>query len=225
VSRLAIIVCVAVVAGTQVARAEAPCEDCVFVPAESDGRPLVVLMHGDDQSAATIVDAFRDLARERDVALFAPQCPVKLGCDRDSFWRWNGNPKWLFGLVDDLVRTHDLDRRRVWLVGWSGGAGYLGFHLGSLGSRFAAVTFVGGASPGRCTKRKLPIHMISGEDNPHHDLMKLTYAQLRRCGHRVTWKRLPGKDHDDEWRILQQAETQGTIFDFLERHELRRRTR
>jgi hypothetical protein len=109
------------------------------------------------------------------------------------------------------------------LVGWSGGAGYLGFHLGSLGSRVAAVAFVGGGSPGRCSKRKLPIHMISGEDNPHHDLMKATYSQLARCGHRVTWKRLPGKDHDDEWRILQRAETQRAIFDFLERYELRRR--
>jgi len=219
-SRLALLVVIAGLAGVQPVLADAPpCDGCVFVPAQHAHRPLVVLMHGDDQSASTMTDAFREIARERDLALFAPECPVKHGCDRQSFWRWNGDPAWLAKLVDELVHEQGLDADRVWLVGWSGGAAYLGFRIADLGSRYAAIALLGGGSPGTvCAKHKPPMFVLTGDKNPHYPLMQATRERLVGCGHHVTWKLLAGRDHDDEWHAIVKPTIQVGVFDFLDAH-------
>src|SRR5262249_39166969 len=142
------------------------------------------------------------------------------GCDSSSFWRWNGEPGWLGKAVDKGVRDTKADTSRTWILGWAGGAAYVGYHLAALQPRYAAIVVVGGGSRGgRCAKPKaLPILTISGDKNPHHDLMQITHARYVECGHAVTWKLLKGKDHDDEWRFLVQPDTLATVFDFLEEH-------
>jgi poly(3-hydroxybutyrate) depolymerase len=225
-SRLAISVVIAIIASSQAARADdkPPCEGCVFVPAESDGRPLVILMHGDEQTAAAIADAFRATAHERDFALFAPQCPVKLKCDQQSFWRWNGDPSWLGKLVDDLVKDNDLDRDRVWLVTWSGGGSYIGYRMPELGPRYAAIAFLGGAAYfGSCAKAKLPVFFLAGDKSPYFTWVKQARDRFVSCGHDLTWKELKGKDHDDEWHIIDRPPMQNIVFDWLEAHPRQKR--
>ena len=220
--RLAIVVIAGVMfasAGAARADDKPPCEGCVFVPPESDGRPLVIVMHGDDQTAVAMADAFRAMAHERDFALFAPQCPVKLGCDQASFWRWNGDPAWLGKLVDDLIHDNDLDRDRIWLVTWSGGGSYIGYRMPELGTRYAAVAFLGGAAYfGNCAKHKMPVYFLAGDKSPYFTWITQARDRFISCGHELTWKLLPGKDHDDEWHIIEKSATQEVVFDFLEAH-------
>jgi len=197
-----------------------PCAGCVFVPAKTKGRPLVVLMHGDDQRATKMAQAFADTAADRDFAVFAPECPEQQGCDRQSFWRWNGDPEWIGKLVDELVSHHGLDPDRVWIVGWSGGATYLGYHLAHLGTRYAAVGFLGGgiAGPGGCPKQKLPVYVVAGDKSPYFTMVRGLRNHLDDCKLPVTWKQLDRHDHDDEWQKFRKPPMQKVVFDFLEAH-------
>jgi poly(3-hydroxybutyrate) depolymerase len=198
----------------------APCDGCVFVPAKAKGRPLVVVMHGDNQRATKMAAAFAGIAADRDLALFAPQCPLEAGCESEAFWRWNGDPEWIGKLVDDVVKRNELDPDRVWIIGWSGGATYLGHHLVQLGTRYAAIGFLGGgiAGPGGCPKQKLPVYIVAGDKSPYFTMVRGLRNHLEDCKLPVTWKQLAKLDHDDEWQAYRKPAMQKLVFDFLEAH-------
>ncbi|HEU0035627.1 MAG TPA: PHB depolymerase family esterase [Kofleriaceae bacterium] len=196
---------------------EAPCEDCVFIPAKGEHRPLLVLVHGDSETALKIADAFRDTARARDIAIFAPSCPKT--CPLHSFWRGNPDPSWIGNMVDELVKKHSLDPDRVWIGGWSGGASYVGYYLPKLAPRYAAVALMGGgAYGGKCAKQKLPVWMLAGDKSWFHAIVKRAHERIQECKHEHVYKLFKGKDHDDEWKLVKKAETQATVLDFLEAH-------
>ncbi len=196
------------------------CDGCVFIPAKAKDRPLVVVMHGDNQRATKMAEAFTGIAADRDFALFAPQCPLKDKCESESFWRWNRDPEWIGAQVDALVKRHDLDPDRVFIVGWSGGATYMGYHLIDLGRRYAAVGFLGGgiAGPGGCAKTKLPAFVVAGDKSPYFTMVRALRYRLEDCKHPVTWKQLDNHDHDDEWQAFRKPTIQKAVFDFFEAH-------
>jgi polyhydroxybutyrate depolymerase len=196
-----------------------PCRGCVVIAPKARARPLLVLLHGDRQSPATLAAAFRSLAVARDLAVFAPACPADRGCDARSFWRWNGDPAWLDALVDDVAARYDVDRDRIWLVGWSGGASYMGARIADLGARYAALGFLGGGMVGDgCASDPLPAYFLVGDANPLHHLARTLRAALERCGHDVTWTLLPGADHGAEWDAVVAPARQRALLDFLAAH-------
>lgn len=166
--------------------------------------------------------ALRKAATEREIALLAPPCPEDLGCDSKSFWRWGGDPAWLADLVDRAAAAYSIDPERVSLVGWSGGATYLGAHMAALPDRFNAAVLVGGGSPNaHCAAAPLPIFMLQGDRNPLHRLAVALHRRLVECHHDVTWQLVRRADHAAEWRAFTRAATQRTIFDFLNAHPRR----
>lgn len=190
-----------------------PCKGCLF---ENNGDRLLVVLHGDNQNAAAMAAPWSKPAAAHKVSLLLAQCPQDLGC-KDSFWKWNGDPKWLDGLVDAVAKQQTIDAKRVWLAGWSGGASYLGMYAFRL-DRFAAITFDGGglAPFGLCPKRTLPAYFLVGDKNPYHHYAVDLRDALSKCGGEIEWDLRKGADHPAEWTALNK--TADKILTWLEAH-------
>jgi predicted peptidase len=105
--------------------------------------PLILFLHGSDECGANVQCVARHgipkvAAREPTFPFIAvsPQCPA------NSTWILQADV--LLLLLDEVMRTHAVDRSRVYLTGMSLG-GYGAWYLGSLHpERFAAVVPVCG---------------------------------------------------------------------------------
>jgi hypothetical protein len=182
-------------------------------------------LHGDDEPAAKVFDAWAPAAEARGFAVFAPTCPVAAGCTRHSWWKWNGNPTWLELQIDALSGHHPIDPERMWIVGWSGGGSYIGHRTYDIERTFAAIVIHGGGIPPTtgpdagfeevplCAETPAPVYFLVGDANPLHLLAKNLRAYYDTCKHDVTWNVLRGADHAGEWRAL--ASHRGAILDWL----------
>src|SRR5688500_10409200 len=58
--------------------------------------PILVVLHGNHESARDAAKRWRGAARERGWGVLALQCPRDLGCDHEGRWyRWAGHPTWV----------------------------------------------------------------------------------------------------------------------------------
>lgn len=194
---------------SRAAEAAKPCEGCVSVNAEGPpGRPLVVLLHGDEGTPHKLVSLWRATAKARDLVLFAPRCPRAEGCT-GSWWRWGGDPSWLLDAVEEMSAAHEVDEERRYLVGWSGGATYMGMNGARWFHTFAAIALAGGGAPpsddachpsagGSCA----PVYHLMGDSNPHFALAEATRSYFVGCGHAVTQVLRRGAGHTAEWHAF-----------------------
>jgi poly(3-hydroxybutyrate) depolymerase len=210
---------VCVLAWTAVAHAgpTPPCKQCVLeVPAKQDGDlPLLVVLHGDRERATITASRWRAAAKQRGWALLSLQCPVDQGC-KDSWWRWNGDPSWITDQVAAVAKTTQIDPARIYLVGWSGGATYIGMHAPVWTSTFAAVVFHGGGHEPHadCPASALPAYFLVGDQNPLHYLMKDLRTWFDGCHEDIVWDLVRGGDHDKEDRALDRKKALA-ILDWL----------
>lgn len=204
------------------ARAEEPCAGCRLSLPDGDAQvPLVVALHGDYQAAATMHDAWKKLALARGFALLSLACPTSLGC-KGSWWRWDGNPAWVKEQVDKVDAKRAVDRDRLWLVGWSGGASYIGAHAQAFARQFAATAIHGGGmapSDDACEDPKTPVYFLVGDKNPLHALAIRLRDHYARCGADVTWDLVRGADHPGEWAAI--ATHGRAVLDFFAAHPRR----
>jgi dienelactone hydrolase len=197
---------------------EPPCDGCAAsVPSADAGpAPLLVVLHGDyGLTAPQIERAWAKHASPRGVAVLAIACPRALGC-QGSFWKWNGDPAWIVAQVDALARNQPIDRRRLWLAGWSGGATYIGMHTQFFERTFAALVHHGGGmapSSSACADAPAPVYFLVGDKNPLHEHTRWLRDHYASCANAVTWDLLPGADHTAEWRALDAHAP--AIFDWL----------
>jgi hypothetical protein len=201
----AIVAAIAFVAPTLLARsafAEAPCAGCrLSMPDGDDKAPLIVALHGDHQPVAALHDAWTRLGLKKGIGVLTLQCPRALGC-KGSFWQWDGDPAWV---TDQVAKVERADRNRLFLVGWSGGATYIGWHVQTLQKSFAALVIHGGGAPpsgAACTDPKRPVYFLVGDKNPLHGLAVVLRDRLDACKNDVTWDLVRGADHEGEWRAL-----------------------
>jgi predicted esterase len=198
-------------------RRKGPCDRCLSsLPAGSDPRPLLVLLHGDGETAASMFDAWQARAAARDIAVLALDCPVSEGCSARSWWRWNGDPAWIDRQTVALGELRPIDRERMWIVGWSGGASYIGLRTQELERTFAAIVIHGGGVPpprSSCDGPKAAVTFLVGDANPLHYLAVGLREYYERCEHDVTWTLLRGADHGGERRAL--AAHREEILDWL----------
>jgi poly(3-hydroxybutyrate) depolymerase len=186
------------------------------LPGGVDPSPLVVLLHGDAESARTLFDAWAPAAEARGFAVLAPMCPREAGCDSRSWWRWNGSPSWLLDQVGALSDRRALDPERMWIIGWSGGASYVGFRTQEFERSFAAIVVHGGGMPparAGCSSSPASVYFLVGDANPLHALAVQLRDYYEDCHHAVTWTLLHGADHRGEWRAL--ASHRDAILDWL----------
>jgi poly(hydroxyalkanoate) depolymerase family esterase len=96
-----------------------------------DGWPLVVMLHGCQQSATQFAQGTRMnlLAEDKGYAVLYPEQPVSVQAQR--CWRWfdrstqhgGGDTRVLAALVRVVCERHGIDRRRIYACGLSAGAG------------------------------------------------------------------------------------------------------
>ncbi len=217
-------------AGPSVEKTSTPCPGCFLAYPKRASRadatapvsvPLLVVLHGDGQAAKTMYDAWKSAAAARDVAVLAIACPASEGC-KGSFWRWNGDPAWLAQQVERTGDIVALDDSRRWLLGFSGGASYIGWRAQDLERDFGAVVIhAGGMGPAadECTSQKRPVYFLVGDKNPFHNLAQGLRAHYTKCGNAVTWRLLEGADHPAEWAALTQngGRERSAVLDWLDR--------
>jgi poly(3-hydroxybutyrate) depolymerase len=211
--------CLVVLAGVR-ADASPTCKHCTLdVPRSRDGNvPLLVVLHGDREHAPAAAARWRDAAKVRGWAVLALECPTDQGC-KDSWWRWNGDPRWLVEQVAAVAKTAPIDPSRIYLAGWSGGATYLGMHAQTWSPGFAALVFHGGGhSPGGdCPAQPLPAYFLVGDRNPLHSLVQDLRTWFDDCKQQFVWDLVSGGDHDKEDRALDRKKALA-ILDWLAAH-------
>lgn len=179
--------------------------------------PLLVALHGDGESAASIRAVWEKPATARGIVVYAPACPRSEGCASQSWWKWDGSPAWLLRQIDALAETRAIDRDRTWIAGWSGGGTYVAWNTQEMERAFAALVIVGGGvrpKDSRCSDPRSSVYFLGGDANPLHYLTDELHDFYVRCGHDVTWTVLHGADHAGERRAL--VEHREAILDWLE---------
>lgn len=198
----------------------APCAGCTLdVPAAQGARPLIVIMHGDRERAEAAADRWREAARVRGWAVLSLQCPREQGCREDSWYKWNGAPSWVHAQVKLVARELPIDERRIYLIGWSGGATYIGKNAPSWPQRFAAIVIHGGGQPPNdstaCPTAELPAYFLVGDKNPAHNAAVRLRSYLEGCREELVWSMIPGADHAAEHAALDRRKAD-EILDWLE---------
>ena len=209
------------VAKSATASPTAPCARCTLdLPAMRDGAlPLVVVLHGDRETAGHAASRWRAAVTKRGWALLALQCPIDRGC-KDSFWQWDGEPSWVVDQVAAVAKSIAIDPARIYLVGWSGGATYIGRRTQAWQAMFAALVIHGGGHEpydDACPQRALPAYFLVGDKNPLHPLMKDLRSYFDRCKQEAVWDLVSGGDHDREDRALDAKKAQ-SILEWLAGH-------
>ncbi len=202
----------------------APCAGCTLAaPSERSGDlALLVTLHGDREHARSSPAAnWRDAAVARGFVVLGLQCPVSLGCEDGRWYKANPSPSWVAEQIDAVARELPIDRSRVYLAGWSGGASYLGMNAPAWDDQAAAVVYHGGGQPpiagDECPGGQVPAYFLVGDGNPAHGAAKRLRSYLDRCKQELTWDLLPGAGHHDEAVALDRAKAD-QIIDWLEDH-------
>ena len=180
-----------------------PCGGCTLeIPsARTDPVPLVVVLHGDTDNARERATKWRSAVAKRGWALLSLDCPDELGCPDGSWYRWRHDPGWVREQVRDVTARHRIDASRIYLVGWSGGATFIGKHLHAWPRMFAATVIHGGGVPPRsddCPDRPFPAYFLVGDKNPAHGASKRLRAYFEACEQDVRWDLQPGANHAAE---------------------------
>jgi poly(3-hydroxybutyrate) depolymerase len=190
--------------------------DVIDLPAGTDPVPLIVVLHGDREHAISAAARWRHAVDERGWAMLALDCPSELGC-KDSWWGWNGEPSYVLDQVAAVAKQRAIDPARIYLVGWSGGATYIGQHTPAWGRTFAAVVIHGGGTPpvdADCPAQATPAYFLVGDKNPAHRLARDLRAYFEACQQEVMWDLVHGADHASEEAALTSKKA-ATILDWL----------
>jgi predicted esterase len=184
------------------AHADPPCSGCVLeLPAKTSAPlPLLVVLHGDRDRATNAIAKWR-VAKTRGWAVLALQCPTSEGC-KDSWWQWNGDPSWLHAQIDKVATSTKIDRARIVLAGWSGGATYLGMRAAEWKARALVIHGGGMRSRDQACPKALPAYFLVGDKNPLHDLAVELRDYFTGCKQKIEWDLVKGGDHDREDRAL-----------------------
>lgn len=212
--RFAVVTLLVVAAHVQAA--PAPCARCTLdAPTSREPVPLVVVLHGDREHASAAAARWRATVAKRGWALLSLECPAELGC-KQSFWQWDGDPSWVSDQVAAVAKQVAIDPARIYLVGWSGGASWIGWRATAWAPVFAAVVIHGGGMPpdsDACPDR-LPAYFLVGDKNPRHFSAKDLRAYFDACKQDVTWDLVAGADHAKEEAALTRAKA-NAILDWL----------
>ena len=188
-------------AGLAHAKPAPPCDRCVLeAPAKTDHEvPMLVVLHGDHEHATDAAARWRAAAKASGWVLLALEVPKG-----DSWWQWNGDAEWVIARADKVIADANVDRNRVYLAGWSGGATYIGDHVQAWEPVFAGLVIHGGGrapADGACVKR-LPAFFLVGDRNPLHRLAVALRKYLEGCQQEIVWDLVEHGAHEAERQAL-----------------------
>jgi len=200
-----------------------PCDRCLLDVPKGDALPMLVVLHGDRETATAAHARWRAAAKKRKWVLLSLDCPIAEGCTNKehSWWQWGGEPTWITARVADVASQISIDPTRVYLAGWSGGATYLGMRSIAWPGTFAAIVIHGGGQPPWdetvCPSKSLPAYFFVGDKNPLHHLAKGLRSYLEACKQEVKWDVIRGAKHDGEHEALT-TKKGAAILDWLAAH-------
>lgn len=199
---------VVLLSGLAYAKPAPPCERCVLeVPKKTDKTdekpPMLVVLHGDREHARDAAARWRAAAKANGWVLLALEVP-----EGNSWWQWKGEAdveaQWVIGRAEKVIADVGVDRARVFLAGWSGGASFIGDHIQAWESTFGGIVIHGGGRPppdGACVKH-LPAFFLVGSGNKLHPLALALRKYLDRCKQEVVWDLVEHAAHEAERKAL-----------------------
>ncbi len=136
--------------------------------ADEAGYPLVIYLHGrggdvmtPEQPGEARTFSEEDSYRKRSCFIIAPQCPKEQS--------WDGaNADAVIDIIEDLTKHLAIDKKRIYLTGYSMG-GYGTFHLLAQEPKLfaAGVPIAGGGDPIRAELfKKVPVWVFHGAKDP-----------------------------------------------------------
>ena len=189
--------------------------DVIELPAAVEPVPLVVILHGDREHAPAAAARWRPAIKKRGWALLALECPTELGC-KDSWWKWDGDPGYVIDRIAKVKAEFAISK--VILVGWSGGASYIGWRAQAWTGIDALVIHGGGMAPSSsdCMDGP-PVYFLVGDKNPLHELARALHDYFEGCKREVVWDVVKGADHEREGSALT-AKKAATVLDWVLAH-------
>lgn len=185
---------------------------------KDDPRPVIVLMHGAGGSGLDQVAAWQPVAERDHIILIAPNI-------RNSAADWDhlyDHPEWIRDAIDAVASAHPVDKRRIYLWGYSAG-GMFTFYFAFLESRyFAAAAVHGGVienfkyQMADFAARKIPFAYYIGTKDQWWsvDQARATRSALVSRAFPVHYVELKGADHNffmrheeitaDAWNFMKQ---------------------
>jgi predicted peptidase len=182
----------------------------------ADGYPLVIYLHGRGGDVMTPEQPWdarafseEDNYRKRACIIIAPQCPQEQG--------WDGkNAEGVVEIIGDLVKNLSIDKKRIYLTGYSMG-GWGTFHLLAREPKLfaAAVPIAGGGNPNDAASfKKVPLWVFHGAKD---DVVKPENSQrmvdaLKQARGEVTYTEYPDGDHGISGRVYADAKMHEWMF-------------
>lgn len=186
-----------------------------YSPDKGHALPVVVLLHGAGDQAGNMVDAWRHMAKKKNIVLLAPQLP------RDVHYE-EAAPKIFRCVVEDAKQHVGIDGQRVYLFGNSMG-GYLAYDGAMFQSQYFAAVAVHAMRIAKeyewivsCAERKTPIAIYIGDHDQFFSIDDVRHTRnlLRKAGFPVHYLELEDHDHnyyaqadainEDAWRFFEQ---------------------
>ena len=183
--------------------------------------PLLVALHGSRGNGRDLIRNWTELADREGLIVVAPNATTPVG------WKIRGDgPDYLRSVVDATAAICAIDRRRVYLFGYSAGAVHA-LTVGLIESEyFAAVAIYAGAwldarsyTALQFAARKIPVAMVVGDRDEFFPMESVlaTKSALEGAGHRVLLAILPVQGHVYE-RVS--AKVNASLWEFLKPVEL-----
>jgi len=183
---------------------EAPVYYSIFVPDDykaSKSVPLVLALHfgGDPEGAGRAVleilvaQAFQDLG----AVIVAPD-------SKGGPWISAANERAIDLLMDETMKTYNIDKKRVAITGFSAGATGSWRYGMKYPDRFSAVIPVSGTPPATTTGWRLPVLAIHSIDDTVQPIRptQLYIAELKKNGARAELIELSGIAHHQTYRFV-----------------------
>jgi len=197
-----------------------PCDNCTLdVPERKTAMPLLVVLHGDHETAAAAVARWRAPALSRGWAILGITCPEKQGCRMGQWYMWNPKASWIENFVAAVESQIQIDPEHIYLVGWSGGSTYIGMRAHEW-TRFAAVVFHGGGrKPAtRTCPENVGAYFLMASSNYFLKYTKRLSDYWRGCKQDRVWDfQSDVRNHEAEGRLLDEAKA-NEILDWLAPH-------
>jgi predicted esterase len=207
-----------------------PCTSCITtVPDAYDpavATPLVISLHGDEGSPKASHGVWQRAARDNGYILLSPACPRDLGCTGrwgDGSWHRDGpagSVAWITAQIDAVEAAYNIDRSRIYLVGGSRGAVYVGFHAHALAPRIAgAAMYAGGYSSltSTCASCALPVYILVGDRDYLLDIAIKARDWFVGCGSQVVFDKLRGVTHRGAGKALLAGKAKTILYWFSAR--------
>jgi poly(3-hydroxybutyrate) depolymerase len=185
--------------------------------------PLVISLHGDEGTPKSTHGIWKRAAQDNGYILLSPQCPRELGCKKswgDGSWHRDGSAgsvAWLAAQIDAVEAAYNIDRERIYLVGGSRGAVYVGFYADAFSPRIAGAAMYGGgysSSSSTCAACAPPVYILVGDKDFLLDIAHKAQSWFVGCGSEVVFDELRGVRHRDIGKALLRGKAD-TILDWF----------